>query len=129
MRPRPLSHPSFVSTQLRLHAGHTPRPPCHQLDAVAEGLTIHQTPAALEVLACIAFKQPISQGEIDQIFGEVDKRHLVAVLRQMKMGEEFAGEGGRLFFATTATFLERFGLKSVEEMSSFLDSRKVQRKW
>ena len=87
------------------------------------------TPAALEVLACIAFKQPISQGEIDQIFGEVDKRHLVAVLRQMKMVEEFAGEGGRLFFATTATFLERFGLKSVEEMSSFLDSRKVQRKW
>ena len=33
------------------------------------------TPAALEVLACITFKQPISQGEIDLIFGNVDKRH------------------------------------------------------
>jgi chromosome segregation and condensation protein ScpB len=30
------------------------------------------TQAALEVLACIAFKQPISQGEIDQIFGETE---------------------------------------------------------
>ena len=118
MRPRPLSHPSFVSTQLRLHAGHTPRPPCHQLDAVADGLTIHQTPAALEVLACIAFKQPISQGEIDQIFGNADKRHLVSVVRQMEMVEEFAGADGRLRFATTGRFLERFGLETLAELLS-----------
>ena len=118
MRPRSLSHPSFVSTQLRLHAGHTPRPPCHQLDAVAEGLTIHQTPAALEVLACIAIKQPISQGEIDQIFGNADKRHLVSVVRQMEMVEEFAGADGRLRFATTGRFLERFGLETLAELLS-----------
>ena len=118
MRPRSLSPPSFVSTQLRLHAGHTPRPPCHQLDAVADGLTIHQTPAALEVLACIAFKQPISQGEIDQIFGNADKRHLVSVLRQMEMVEEFAGADGRLRFATTGRFLERFGLETLAELLS-----------
>jgi chromosome segregation and condensation protein ScpB len=76
------------------------------------------TPAALEVLACIAFKQPISQGEIDQIFGDVDKRHLVSVLRQMEMVEEFAGADGRLRFATTGRFLEKFEIGSLEEFRS-----------
>jgi chromosome segregation and condensation protein ScpB len=72
----------------------------------------------LEVLACIAFKQPISQGEIDQIFGNADKRHLVSVLRQMEMVEEFAGADGRLRFATTGRFLERFGLETLAELLS-----------
>lgn len=68
---------------------------------------VELTPAALEVLACIAFKQPIFQAEIDQIFGNVDKRHLVSVLRQMEMVEEFAGPDGRLRFSTTGRFLKR----------------------
>lgn len=76
------------------------------------------TPAALEVLACIAFKQPISQAEIDQIFGHVDKRHLVSVLRQMELVDESAGADGRLRFSTTGRFLERFGLGSIEELRS-----------
>ena len=38
------------------------------------------TTATLEVLACIAFKQPISQGEIDHLF-DADKRGLVMTLR------------------------------------------------
>jgi chromosome segregation and condensation protein ScpB len=80
------------------------------------------TPAALEVLACIAFKQPISQAEIDQIFGNVDKRHLVSVLRQMEMVEEFAGADGRLRFASTGRFLERFGVGSVEQLRSEMKS-------
>jgi chromosome segregation and condensation protein ScpB len=78
------------------------------------------TPAALEVLACIAFKQPISQGEIDQIFGNVDKRHLVSVLRQMEMMEEFAGANGRLRFATTGRFLRKFEIGSLEEFRALV---------
>ena len=74
------------------------------------------TQAALEVLSCIAFKQPISQGEIDQIFGDTDKRHLVSVLRQLELVEEFAGPDGRLRFATTGRFLNRFGLDSLEDL-------------
>lgn len=76
------------------------------------------TPAALEVLACIGFKQPISQGEIDQIFGNVDKRHLVSVLRAMELVEEFAGPDGRLRFATTGKFLEIFGVGSMKELQT-----------
>ena len=61
------------------------------------------TTATLEVLACIAFKQPISQAEIDRLF-DVDKRGLVVKLRDLKLVEEFAGTDGRLHFATTETF-------------------------
>ena len=81
------------------------------------------TTATLEVLACIAFKQPISQTEIDHLF-DADKRGLVVTLRDLKLVEEFAGTDGRLRFATTQTFLQRFGLASLQELAaaSFLAS-------
>ena len=44
------------------------------------------TPSALEVLACIAFKQPISQAEIDRLF-DADKRGLVVKMRDLKLVE------------------------------------------
>jgi chromosome segregation and condensation protein ScpB len=41
---------------------------------------LQMTTASLEVLACIAFRQPISQAEIDRLF-DADKRGLVVKLR------------------------------------------------
>jgi chromosome segregation and condensation protein ScpB len=73
--------------------------------------------ATLEVLACVAFKQPISQAEIDQLF-DADKRGLVVKLRDLNLLEEFAGADGRLRFATTRTFLQRFGLASLQELTA-----------
>lgn len=73
------------------------------------------TTAMLEVLACIAFKQPISQAEIDRVFA-VDKRSLVVKLRDAGIVADFAGDDGRLRFATTAAFLQRFGLANLEEL-------------
>ena len=75
------------------------------------------TPSALEVLACIAFNQPISQAEIDRLF-DADKRGLVVKMRDRKLVEEFAGSDGRLCFATTKAFLQRFGLASLGELTS-----------
>jgi chromosome segregation and condensation protein ScpB len=40
---------------------------------------LQMTTASLEVLACIAFRQPISQAEIDRLF-DADKRGLVVKL-------------------------------------------------
>jgi len=73
------------------------------------------TTATLEVLACIAFKQPISQSEIDHLFA-ADKRGLVVKLRDLRLVEEFAGNDGRLRFATTDMFLQRFNLNNLEEL-------------
>jgi chromosome segregation and condensation protein ScpB len=69
----------------------------------ATSANLQMTTATLEVLACIAFKQPISQAEIDLLF-DADKRGLVVKLRDLKLVEEFAGADGRLRFATTQTF-------------------------
>ena len=80
------------------------------------------TTGALEVLACIAFRQPISQAEIDQLF-DADKRGLVVKLRDHKLVEEFAGADGRLRFATTQAFLQRFGLASLQELTKTSLSR------
>lgn len=81
------------------------------------------TQAALKVLACIAFKQPISQGEIDQIFGDRDKRHLVSVLRQIELVEEFAGPDGRLRFSTTGKFLQHLKLDSLAELAGAFEAK------
>ena len=53
------------------------------------------TTATLEVLACVAFKQPISHAEVDQLF-DADKRGHVVKLRDFKLVEEFEGADGRL---------------------------------
>ena len=83
--------------------------------------------AALEVLACIAFKQPICQPEIDCLFGNTDKRHLVFVLREAKMVEEFPDEKGRFQFATTGEFLKHFKLSSIEELkAAFQEAESVK---
>jgi chromosome segregation and condensation protein ScpB len=78
---------------------------------------LQMTTATLEVLACIAFRQPISQAEIDRLF-DADKRGLVVKLRDLKLVEEFAGADGRLRFATTEVFLHRFSLASLEELTA-----------
>jgi chromosome segregation and condensation protein ScpB len=78
---------------------------------------LQMTTGTLEVLACIAFRQPISQAEIDRLF-DADKRGLVVKLRDLKLVKEFAGADGRLRFATTEAFLQRFGLASLLELTA-----------
>ena len=78
---------------------------------------LQMTTASLEVLACIAFRQPISQAEIDRLF-DADKRGLVVKLRDLKLVEEYARADGRLRFATTEEFLQRFGLASLQELTA-----------
>ncbi len=72
-------------------------------------------------------KQSISQAEIDLLF-DADKRGLVVTLRDLKLVEEFAGSDGRLRFATTQAFLQRFGLTRLSELTatSFLDDHREQ---
>ena len=77
----------------------------------------------LEVLACIAFKGPISQAEIDQLFA-ADKRGMVVKLRDVGLVEEFAGTDGRLRFVTTEEFLLRFGLEDLHELKKSLASQR-----
>ncbi len=81
----------------------------------------YHTASQLAVLREIAFKQPVTQAEIDQLF-TTDKRGLVVKLRDLRLVTDFAGEDGRLRFATTEAFLQRFGLASLAELGSMFSA-------
>lgn len=81
---------------------------------------------ALEVLACVAFKQPVGQVEINGYFGGVDKRTVVRRLQHLglvdcRRGQEIEIGGGRTLWVTTPEFLRRFGLNSASELHQVLN--------
>lgn len=80
--------------------------------------TMVLSPATLEVLAIIAYKQPVAKTEIDKIRG-VDSSHLVRALVEKRLVKVAgrADEAGRpSLLSTTAEFLEVFNLGSLSEL-------------
>ncbi len=74
--------------------------------------------AALEVLAIVAYKQPVSRAEIAEIRG-VDCDRVVKTLLQRGLIAESGrdlGPGAPVLFTVSAEFLERMGLRSVDEL-------------
>lgn len=76
------------------------------------------SPAALEVLAIIAYNQPVSRSFIEQVRG-VDSSSTVQTLMQKGLIEE-AGRldlpGRPVAFRTTDVFLRTFGISSLSEL-------------
>jgi segregation and condensation protein B len=73
---------------------------------------------ALEVLAIIAYRQPIGRVEIEEIRG-VGSSGVLRTLTERSLVEPVArGEGlGRpLLYGTTSKFLEHFGFRSLEDL-------------
>ena len=76
------------------------------------------TPAALETLAIIAYRQPVGRSEVDEIRG-VDSGAVIEKLAERGLVEVVTrGEGlGRpLLYGTTPQFLEILGLKDLDEL-------------
>ncbi|MDC3415420.1 SMC-Scp complex subunit ScpB [Aquibacillus salsiterrae] len=74
--------------------------------------------AALETLAIIAYQQPITRAEIEDIRGVKSDRPVQTLLNRLLIEEVGRKEGiGRpILFGTTKDFLTYFGLKSIEEL-------------
>ena len=81
------------------------------------------SPAALEVLAIIAYNQPVSRSFIEQVRG-VDSSSTVQTLVQKNLIEE-AGRldlpGRPVSFKTTDVFLRTFGIASLSELPPLHD--------
>ena len=78
---------------------------------------------ALETLAIIAYKQPITRGEIDFIRG-VQSDSVLATLLDKGLIKELGrkeGPGRPILYGTTDTFLLHFGLNSINELPKFED--------
>lgn len=73
---------------------------------------------ALEVLAIVAYYQPVTRAQIDQIRG-VDSAYTVGLLLDRKMIEECGRlqvAGRPRLYGTTQTFLRSFHITSLEEL-------------
>jgi segregation and condensation protein B len=74
--------------------------------------------AALETLALIAYRQPVTRAEIEALRG-VDSSGVLATLHSRGL-IEIAGRlptvGNPIQYATTIEFLRQFGLKSLDEL-------------
>ena len=73
---------------------------------------------ALEVLAIIAYYQPVTRAYVDQIRG-VDSSYTVGLLLEWELIEEcgrLAVPGRPIQYRTTQNFLRAFGLSSLEEL-------------
>jgi len=85
---------------------------------VLEGGPQKLSPAALETLAVVAYKQPISRSQIGAIRGvnvESVMRMLVARGYVQAVGHD-DGPGQPTLFGTTPMFLERLGLDSIDDL-------------
>ncbi len=84
---------------------------------VVDGQTARLTQAALETLAVIAYRQPVSRARVSAIRG-VNVDSVVRTLAQRGLIEEVGTDpvSGAFLYRTTAYFLERLGLGSVDEL-------------
>ena len=84
---------------------------------VLEGQHARLSQAALETLAVVAYSQPISRGRVSAVRG-VNVDGVMRTLLARGLIEE-AGhdqDSGAVVFATTSYFLERMGLRSLDEL-------------
>lgn len=86
----------------------------------AERMTMRLSTASLETLAIVAYKQPLTRAEIEQIRGVeviaaletlLEKRLIRVVGRKETVGRP-------LMYGTSVDFLRHFGLRSLEDLPS-----------
>ena len=85
---------------------------------VLEGQTARMSAAALETLAIVAYKQPVSRAQIAAIRG-VNVDGVMRTLQQRGYVEEVArdpGPGQAVLYGTTKSFLEKLGLDSLDDL-------------
>jgi segregation and condensation protein B len=84
---------------------------------VLEGQQARLTQAALETLAVVAYKQPVSRARVSAIRG-VNVDGVMRTLLTRGLVEEAGrdGEHGATLYRTTTYFLERIGVTSLDEL-------------
>jgi segregation and condensation protein B len=87
--------------------------------------------AALETLAVVAYRQPVTRGGINAVRGVSSEGVLGSLVEKglvCEVGRDKTS-GNAILYATTKVFLEKFGLKSTESLpplEEFAPERRVQ---
>lgn len=89
------------------------------------------TQSAMEVLAIIAYKQPVTKGEIEAIRGIKSDRVMEGLLKKDLIEEtgRSTGIGRPILYGTTNTFLENFGFANLKDMPRLEDISEVIREY
>lgn len=75
--------------------------------------------ALLETLALIAYRQPITRGEIEEVRGVTVSTHIIKTLQErnwIRLVGHRDVPGHPAMFGTTREFLDYFGLRSLDEL-------------
>ncbi len=90
---------------------------------VLEGQSARLSNAALETLAIVAYKQPVSRGQVAEIRGvNVDSTLRTLVIRGYvgEIGRD-PGPGQAVLYGTTPMFLEKLGLDGLADLPALAD--------
>lgn len=84
---------------------------------MVDGQTARLTQAALETLAIVAYRQPVSRARVGAVRGvNVDAVMRTLVTRGLVEEAGTDPESGALLYRTTPFFLQRIGLSSIDEL-------------
>ncbi len=84
---------------------------------VVDGQTQRLTQAALETLAVVAYRQPVSRGQVSAVRGvNVDGVMRTLSTRGLVAEVGLDATTGAVLYGTTGYFLERMGLSSLDEL-------------
>lgn len=86
------------------------------------------TRATLETLALIAYRQPITRGEIEQVRGVAVSSNIIRSLEEREWIRVVGHRdvpGKPALFGTTRTFLDYFGLKRLDELPPLAELREI----
>ncbi|MCY9783011.1 SMC-Scp complex subunit ScpB [Nocardiopsis sp. EMB25] len=95
------------------------RPECADIveHFLKEGQEVRLTQAALETMAVVAYRQPVSRGRVSAVRGvNCDGVMRTLVLRGLIEEAGHDSESGALLYRTTSYFLERLGLRGLDEL-------------
>lgn len=112
---------SCALTILEINGGYTlgtkPQVACY-VEALYKQPVHALSNAALEVLSIIAYKQPVTRGEVDFIRGVQSERSITTLVEKglVKDVGRRNSPGRPILYATTEQFLLHFGLHSLDDL-------------
>lgn len=89
---------------------------------------VKYTRATLETLALIAYRQPITRGEIEQVRGVAINSNMIKTLEEREWIRVVGHRdvpGKPALFGTTRIFLDYFGLKSLDQLPPLAELRDI----
>ena len=127
------SYDSRQGLRLQWHAGRVQMTTSSELSPLIErflGLEAiaRLSRAALETLAIVAFKQPVTRPSVDAIRG-VNSDGVIKNLLSKGLLEEIGrseGPGRPILYGTTADFLQHFGISSLEDLPDLEDGKESE---